>query len=324
MIDKLDFRILKALLSDGRKKFTEIADEANVSKDVVYQRYKRMEEEGIIVGSTVMIDYRALGYNINLSVLLSVPIDKKQLIIEQLKGIQGFYDFCQWGSKSDLWAVMHLADSKQIEEVKHLIMKLPCLRVEFDIWTGVSHRSTNLSIFSEDDSSVDADVRILGGSKTNRASIEVDKLDRQIIEQLVYNCREPFGNIAKKTGNSTSTIMRRYQRLIHDRIVHPTIQIDPSKIGYPTDAVFRLKAAAGTDLNKIAEAIFEIPDIFQVLKTLGNYDYMVFSCTKSLEHLMRLVEQIGSVVGIQAIERATVVLPALTSLPFPAVPISTF
>jgi DNA-binding Lrp family transcriptional regulator len=48
IIDELDAKILANLLRDGRKKFSAIANETNVSLDVIFQHYKKMEKEGII------------------------------------------------------------------------------------------------------------------------------------------------------------------------------------------------------------------------------------------------------------------------------------
>ena len=324
MIDEIDAKILKDLLRDGRKKITDIAYEAQISKDVIYQHYTRMKKEGIIVGSTIMIEYKALGYNVNLSLSLSIPIQNQQLMMEQLKELPGLYDVYQWGTKSELWAVLHLNDSKQIEEVKLLVRKLPCLMADFDIWTSTKFMLTNLSIFSGENLSIDNKEKMIEAKKINSDPIKLDELDRKIIEELVYDCRKPFAEIAKKTGTSPSTIMRRYQRLTHNNIIRSTIQIDPSKIGYPANAIFRIKANAQVDLDEVSKSIFEIPDIYLVFKTLGKFDYLIFSCVKTLEHLLHIEEKISHISDVQQIEKATVLSLKLGCLPFPAIPISTF
>ena len=324
-IDEIDAKILNDLLRDGRKKFTTIAKEAQVSKDVIFQHYSRMKKKRIIIGATVLVDYKALGRNVNASITLKSPIAAQKLVIEQLSAIPGLYDVYQWGSSSRLWAVLHLKDTQEIENVKQFIKKILFVTdMEIEIWVGTRNLLTNLSALSTDDSSTDTNNRRSRESGIKTGSISLDELDRQIIEQLVYNGRLSFSNIAKITKSSTATIMRRCQKLAQNNIVKPIIQINPSKIGYPASAGFRLTANGQDDFDKIADAISKIPDVINIYKTIGMYDFTVFACVKNLQHLIDLENQIGKTVGIQEVEKATVVSLKLGYLPFPALPISTF
>ncbi|MCW4034538.1 MAG: Lrp/AsnC family transcriptional regulator [Candidatus Bathyarchaeota archaeon] len=324
IIDDIDAKILVQLLRDGRKKFSDIANETNVSLDIICQHYKKMEKNGIITGSTLLIDYRALGYSINLNISLSVPFQKQETTIERLREIPGLYDVYQLGNKSDIMVTMHLTNNKEFEEIKQIVRSLPCMRVNFDIWTSARVSMTNLSVFSDEDSSSNRDISKTEANTSNWDSIKLDELDKSIIEQLVFNCRTTFGSLAKKTGNSISTIMRRYNRLRRDDIILPTIQINTSKLGYPADAMFKLKANAQSNLNKITKTISKIPDVYAIFNTFGAYDYIVYSCVKNLEHFLNLEEQISAVPDVQEICNATILPPIPDGLPFLAMQKSTF
>ena len=63
-IDEIDAKILKDLLKDGRKEFIEIAKEAQVTKDVIWQHYTNLKKKGIIVGATIQLNYAALGFDV--------------------------------------------------------------------------------------------------------------------------------------------------------------------------------------------------------------------------------------------------------------------
>ena len=52
-IDAINKHILKDLLIDGKKSFTDIAKECGKSKDVITKRFNQMERKGIIVGATI-------------------------------------------------------------------------------------------------------------------------------------------------------------------------------------------------------------------------------------------------------------------------------
>ena len=61
-IDKLDKQILQYLTKDARKPYTEIAKELIVSPGTIHVRVKKMEQIGIIKGTSLQVDYARLGY----------------------------------------------------------------------------------------------------------------------------------------------------------------------------------------------------------------------------------------------------------------------
>ncbi|ENN96164.1 AsnC family transcriptional regulator [Methanocaldococcus villosus KIN24-T80] len=64
MLDEKDRKILEILMKDARKPFTEIAKELNTSESSIRKRIKKMEENGIIKGYTVVIEPAKIGYNV--------------------------------------------------------------------------------------------------------------------------------------------------------------------------------------------------------------------------------------------------------------------
>jgi len=51
-------------MDDGRKPFTEIAKELNTSESSVRKRIRKMEEEGVIKGYSVLVNPAKIGYNV--------------------------------------------------------------------------------------------------------------------------------------------------------------------------------------------------------------------------------------------------------------------
>jgi Lrp/AsnC family transcriptional regulator for asnA, asnC and gidA len=56
-IDKLDKQILEYLVKDARKPFTEIAKDLLVSPGTIHVRVKKMESLGIIMSTSISVDY---------------------------------------------------------------------------------------------------------------------------------------------------------------------------------------------------------------------------------------------------------------------------
>jgi len=62
-IDDVDRKILDILVDNTRTPFTEIAKRLLVSAGTVHVRVKKLEDSGIIKGSSLNLDYNLLGYN---------------------------------------------------------------------------------------------------------------------------------------------------------------------------------------------------------------------------------------------------------------------
>ncbi|MBW2960702.1 Lrp/AsnC family transcriptional regulator [Mesonia aestuariivivens] len=61
-LDEVDHHILDILIDNTRTPFTDIAKKLSISAGTVHVRVKKMEEAGIIIGSSLTLDYKKLGY----------------------------------------------------------------------------------------------------------------------------------------------------------------------------------------------------------------------------------------------------------------------
>ncbi len=62
-LDEVDHQILDMLIDNTRIPFTDIAKKLLISAGTVHVRVKKMEEAGIIKGSSLTLDYKKLGYS---------------------------------------------------------------------------------------------------------------------------------------------------------------------------------------------------------------------------------------------------------------------
>ncbi|MBQ1698867.1 MAG: Lrp/AsnC ligand binding domain-containing protein [Bacteroidales bacterium] len=87
-IDQIDQKILSFLVKNARMPFLEIARECGVSGAAIHQRVKRLESNGVITGSRLLVKPQALGLNICafVSVTLS-EANKYPEVVENLKKI---------------------------------------------------------------------------------------------------------------------------------------------------------------------------------------------------------------------------------------------
>ena len=62
-LDEVDHQILDILIDNTRIPFTDIAKKLLISAETVHVRVKKMEEAGLIKGSTLNLDYVKLDYS---------------------------------------------------------------------------------------------------------------------------------------------------------------------------------------------------------------------------------------------------------------------
>ncbi|MGB1309088.1 MAG: Lrp/AsnC family transcriptional regulator [Oceanihabitans sp.] len=62
-LDEIDHQILEMLIENTRIPFTDIAKKLLISAGTVHVRVKKMEDAGIIKGSSLTLDYKKLGYS---------------------------------------------------------------------------------------------------------------------------------------------------------------------------------------------------------------------------------------------------------------------
>jgi Lrp/AsnC family transcriptional regulator len=75
-LDDTDRRILRVLQEDGGLTMAETAERAGLSATPCWRRIDRMQRDGVILGRTVEIDWRKLGYEV--MVFLRITLDKTQ------------------------------------------------------------------------------------------------------------------------------------------------------------------------------------------------------------------------------------------------------
>jgi len=83
-LDEIDHQIIDMLIENARTPFTDIAKKLLVSAGTIHVRVKKMEEEGVIKGSTLTVDYDKMNYSFiaYVGIFLEKSSFTKQIIIE--------------------------------------------------------------------------------------------------------------------------------------------------------------------------------------------------------------------------------------------------
>ena len=87
-LDEIDNQILELLIENTRMPYTEIAKKLIISAGTVHVRVKKMEEAGIIRGTSLSIDYGKMGYSFIAYVGLYLSrTSETHAVIEKLRSI---------------------------------------------------------------------------------------------------------------------------------------------------------------------------------------------------------------------------------------------
>ncbi|PCJ86554.1 MAG: transcriptional regulator AsnC [Flavobacteriales bacterium] len=85
-IDKVDLEILSILMDDAKTPYTEIAKKIIVSPGTIHVRMRKLEQMGLVKGSTLLIDPTRLGYD--LTAFLGVFLEKGSNYNEVIKQLE--------------------------------------------------------------------------------------------------------------------------------------------------------------------------------------------------------------------------------------------
>ena len=93
-LDKIDEKILKNLMVDGRLSARQLALKLGMSTVTILSRIKKLEKERIIKGYTALIDHEKLGYD--LTAIIEIIAQKNLVDIEEklskIDNVCGVYD----------------------------------------------------------------------------------------------------------------------------------------------------------------------------------------------------------------------------------------
>ena len=95
VLNDTDSKILNSLLADARFSSRQIAKSVGVSVGTVLSRTKKMEDDGLIKGYSVILDHEKLGYQ--LTVVTEITVSKGRLVeteteIAKIPNVCGVYD----------------------------------------------------------------------------------------------------------------------------------------------------------------------------------------------------------------------------------------
>ncbi len=131
----------------------------------------------------------------------------------------------------------------------------------------------------------------------------MDENDLYILRELVKDGQMPLSSIARKLGVSPETVRTRYRKLKEERtIVHGSVTIDISKLGYQGKVFLMITNAPNHDKSKTIEALKKIRNIFIIGEMIGDFEIIALAPVKDMVCLKELVNKIKKIPGVNQVE----------------------
>lgn len=126
-IDQIDEKILYFLIKNARMPFLEIARECGVSGAAIHQRVKRLEANGVITGSRLLVKPQAIGLNVCAFISVSLSeASKYSEVIESFRTISEIVECHFVTGRYALLLKIYCFDHNHLMEVLiNTIQKIP-------------------------------------------------------------------------------------------------------------------------------------------------------------------------------------------------------
>ena len=137
------------------------------------------------------------------------------------------------------------------------------------------------------------------------SSIEIDKVDREIIRLLQEDAELSAAAVGERIGLSQSPCWRRIQRLKDDGLIQGQLmRFDRKKLGFDilVFAQVKLTAHGRSKVPEFAETIREFPEVQECHLVLGNIDFLLRIVARDIEEYERFFfEKLSHLAEIQEV-----------------------
>lgn len=150
--------------------------------------------------------------------------------------------------------------------------------------------------------------------------VTLDQIDAAIVGALRSDARASFTEIGQAVGLSAPAVKRRVDRMLATGVIRGfTALVDPTALGWTTEAFVELYCLDRTSPATIRAAVSRFPEVVSASTVTGEADAVLHVLAADIAHLEKVVEQIGAERFV-ARTRSAVVMSTLLRRPQPGGP----
>ncbi|MDE7305290.1 MAG: AsnC family transcriptional regulator [Alistipes sp.] len=152
-LDAIDRTILRYLIKNARMPFLEIARECGISGAAIHQRIRKLNDQGVILGSRLIVDPKMMGFDV--CAYISITLKDPQLLnptVESLKEILEIVECHFITGKGNILVKLYCVDNEHLmQTLFEGILRIPGIATtETTISLAESfHRQVNVDFIEE-------------------------------------------------------------------------------------------------------------------------------------------------------------------------------
>src|SRR5215208_5766869 len=134
--------------------------------------------------------------------------------------------------------------------------------------------------------------------------LNIDKLDLQIIQQLMHDANISYAEMGKKLFVSAGTIHVRIKKLQESGIISGIrYHVDLKKLGYDVIAFIGIFLEKSSLYDTVAKELKKIPEIVRMNYTTGNYSIFAEIVCRDIAQLRIILhDELQKIKGIERTE----------------------
>jgi Lrp/AsnC family transcriptional regulator for asnA, asnC and gidA len=134
--------------------------------------------------------------------------------------------------------------------------------------------------------------------------LNLDKLDFQIIQEMMENAGVSYADLGKKLFVSGGTIHVRIKKLEEIGVVKGTrLNVDLKQLGYDVIAFIGIYLEKSSLYDSVAKELRKIPQIVRLNYTTGNYSMFAEIICKDIQQLRFVLhDELQKIKGIERTE----------------------
>jgi Lrp/AsnC family transcriptional regulator, leucine-responsive regulatory protein len=123
-------------------------------------------------------------------------------------------------------------------------------------------------------------------------ALEIDDIDRRIIEELVEDGRLAIAELGRRLNLSPPAVGERLKRLERNGVITGyRAEVDLAKLGYGLTAIVQVKPSTPGQLPKIPELARQIPEVGECHRITGEDCFYLKLHLRSIEELSDLLDR---------------------------------
>lgn len=134
--------------------------------------------------------------------------------------------------------------------------------------------------------------------------LNIDKLDRKIIQQLMHDANISYAEMGKKLFVSAGTVHVRIKKLQEAGVISGMkFQVDLKKLGYDVIAFIGIYLEKSSLYDSVARELKKIPEIVRMNYTTGNYSIFAEIVCRDIVQLRTILhDELQKIKGIERTE----------------------